>query len=131
MRGTPSTQLKTELHDFIIGQKGKMGQLERWSGQITRDALSQYDGAVNDMVREEYNLNAFRYIGSLVTDSRPQCIRWVQKKVLRYDELTKELADPRNRGQIPGTNKDNFGTYKGGYNCRHQAIPFRLENQTK
>jgi len=133
MRGTPSTQLKTQLHDFIVGEKGKMGRLERWSGQITRDALSQYDGAVNDMVRKEYDLNAFRYIGSLVMDSRPQCVRWVTEKkgVLRYDELTKEIgwAYSNGKGMIPGTTKESFATYKGGYNCKHQAIPFRLENQ--
>ena len=75
MTGTPGSELKSQLHDYIIGQKGKIGQLERWTGQIARDALSQYDGAINDMVRKEFDLNAFRYIGSLVTDSRPQWLR--------------------------------------------------------
>lgn len=133
MTGTPGTQVKKQLHDFIIGEKGKIGQLQRWTGQITRDALSQYDGAINDMVRKEYDLNAFRYIGSLVDDSRPQCIRWIRKKggILSYKELTKEIQWAKNNGtgMIPGTNKDNFGTYRGGWNCRHDAIPFRLEEK--
>jgi len=80
-------------------------------------------------------LNAFQYIGSLVTDSRPQCERWIIKKggVLKYSELEKEIswAYSNGKGMIPGTNKDNFGTYRGGYNCKHSAVPFRYEeNQT-
>lgn len=131
MTGTPGSKVKTILHDYIIGKKDEIGQLERWTGQITRDALSQYDGAINDMVRVEFDLNAFQYIGSLVKDSRPQCERWVIQKngVLLYSEIEKELAWARSNGQglIPGTNKDNFATYRGGYNCRHTAIPFRYE----
>lgn len=131
MTGTPGSKVKTILHDYIIGKKDEIGQLERWTGQITRDALSQYDGAINDMVRVEFDLNAFQYIGSLVKDSRPQCERWVIQKngVLLYSEIEKELAWARSNGQglIPGTNKDNFATYRGGYSCRHCAIPFRYE----
>lgn len=131
MTGTPGSELKTQLHDYIVGRKGEIGQLERWSGQITRDALSQYDGAINDMVRKEFGLNAYRYVGSLVKDSRPQCERWVREKggILMYDELEKEIswAINQGKGMIPGTNKDNFGTYRGGYNCRHSAIPTTIE----
>lgn len=131
MTGTPGSKLKTQLHDYIVGRKDEIGQLERWTGQITRDALSQYDGAINDMVREEFDLNAYRYVGSLVKDSRPQCERWVREKggVLMYDELAKEISWANNNGQgmIPGTDKDNFATYRGGYNCRHTAIPTRIE----
>ncbi|GAF75509.1 unnamed protein product, partial [marine sediment metagenome] len=127
MQGKSQSAAKKALHDYIVGQKGKIGQLERWSGQIARDTLSQYDGAVNDMVRKEFDLNGYRYIGSLVRDSRPQCIRWRRMKELPMAILPAELANPSNRGQIPGTTKDNFGTYRGGYNCQHSAIPIRIE----
>lgn len=130
IKGTPGTEVKKQLHDFIMGEKGKIGQLQRWTGQITRDAISQYDGAVNDMVREEFNLDAYRYIGSLVKDSRPQCKKWitVNNGILPFDTLTKEIqwANNNGTGMIPGTNKDNFATYRGGWNCRHSAVPFRL-----
>lgn len=127
MQGKSQTAAKKVLHDFIIGKKGKMGQLERWSGQIARDTLSQYDGAVNDMVRKEFDLNGYKYIGSLVRDSRPQCVRWRQMKEIPIKILPQELANPANRGQIPGTTKDNFGTYRGGFNCNHSAIPIRID----
>jgi len=129
MQGKSQSAAKKALHKFIIGDKGKIGQLERWSGQIARDTLSQYDGAVNDMVRKEFDLNAFRYIGSLVKDSRPQCVRWKRMGTILYKNLTKEIswAYSNGKGMIPGTNKDNFCTYRGGWNCQHDCIPVRLD----
>ena len=127
MQGKSQTSAKNALHDFIVGKKDKIGQLERWSGQIARDTLSQYDGAVNDMVRKEFDLNGYKYIGSLVRDSRPQCVRWKRMKEIPIEILPQELANPTNRGQIPGTTKDNFATYRGGWNCSHSAIPIRID----
>lgn len=127
MQGKSQSAAKKALHDFIIGEKGKIGSLERWSGQIARDSLSQYDGAVNDLVRKEFDLNGFKYIGSLVKDSRPQCVRWVRMREIPIKILPRELANSTNRGQIPGTNVSNFATYRGGYNCNHQAIAIRID----
>ena len=131
MQGKPQSAAKKALHNFIVGEKGKIGQLERWSGQIARDTLNQYDGAVNDMVRKEFDLNGFKYIGSLVKDSRPQCKKWKRMGVIRYDQLDKEIswAYSYGKGMIPGTNKDNFGTYKGGHKCAHQAVATRIEEK--
>ena len=81
------------------------------------------------MVRKEFDLNGFKYIGSLVKDSRPQCIKWKRMKEIPMSILTQELANPTNRGQIPGTTKDNFATYRGGYNCQHQAVATRIEEK--
>lgn len=131
IKGAPETQVKSILHKYIIGKKDEIGQLERWTGQITRDALSQYDGAINDMVRKEFDLNAFKYIGSIALNSRPQCKRWItlKNRILKYDELTKEIqwANNKGSGMIPGTTKDSFATNRGGFNCRHQAIAIRVE----
>ena len=131
MQGKSQSAAKKALHKFIIGDKGKIGQLERWSGQIARDTLSQYDGAVNDMVRKEFDLNAFKYIGSLVKDSRPQCKKWKRMGTILYKNLNKEIAwaYSNGKGMIPGTNKDNFATYKGGHNCAHSATPIRIEEK--
>jgi len=131
MQGSPQSEAKKALHDFIVGNKKlkRIGRLERWSGQIARDTLSQYDGAINDMVRKEFDLDGWLYVGSLVKDSRPQCVRWKRMKEIPAKILPKELANPMNKGQIPGTTRDNFGTYKGGYNCAHSAFPIRLTNK--
>ena len=131
MQGKSQSEAKKALHKFIIGDKGKIGQLERWSGQIARDSLSQYDGAINDMVRKEFDLNGFKYIGSLVKDSRPQCKKWKRMGTIPYKTLNKEIAwaYSNGKGMIPGTNKDNFATYTGGHNCSHGAIPIRIEEK--
>ncbi len=122
--GTPFSTARANLSEFIRGKEG-LGQLERWSGQITRDALNQYDGKINAMVAEEYGMNAYRYTGSLITDSREQCERWVNRKILLIKDLTKEIewANSQGSGMIPGTNKKNFAQFRGGYNCRHSATP--------
>lgn len=133
MQGKSQSSAKKALHDYIIGEKGEIGQLERWSGQIARDTLNQYDGAVNDMVRKEFDLNGFKYIGSLVKDSRPQCVRWRREKkgILSYKELSKEISWAYNngKGMIPGTTKENFCSLRGGHNCNHSCIPIRLKEK--
>ena len=32
---------------------------------------------------------------------------------------------------IPGTTPNNFAVFRGGYNCRHSAIPFKLTKSQK
>jgi len=98
---------------------------------ISRDGLYGYDGATNDQIRAAYGLNAYRYVGSIVADSRPHCRRWVHER-----ELTREYLEPRIAalhaarnpdGFRPQTRWENFAQYRGGWNCRHQAIPVRLK----
>lgn len=129
--GMEIDQAKKLLKQFIQGDPQRLGHLSRYVGQISRDALSQYDGIVNDAIRHEYGLNAYRYVGSLVEDSRPQCVRWVKEKkgVLLFSELEKEISWAFNngKGMNPFTTPDNFAAFRGGYNCRHAAIPFRAD----
>ena len=42
MQGKSQSAAKKALHNFIVGEKGKIGQLERWSGQIARDTCLLY-----------------------------------------------------------------------------------------
>ena len=127
--GTPFSTARANLSEFILGNVDKLGQLERWSGQITQDALKQYDGQINAMVAEEYEMNAYRYTGALKTTSRKQCVKWAHKKILPIDTLTKEIswAKSSGSGMIPGTNKKNFAIYRGGYRCGHDATPTFIE----
>lgn len=126
--GSTIEDLDTYLQSFIQSDPERMGQFKKYSTQIARDALSQYDGQINARIAEEFGLDAFRYVGSLIEDSRPQCRRWVGKEVLLFEELPNELAwaYSNGTGMIPGTTPESFTVYRGGYNCRHQAIPFKL-----
>lgn len=124
--GVPQSDAKQWMRNYIAGQGETLGQLERYAGQVTRDALNQYDGTINNMIRNQFEFNAIRYVGSLVKDSRPQCERWVGMGIIPITELDAEIAwaEGNGSGMIPGTTAENFEVYRGGYNCRHDAIPY-------
>lgn len=139
--GMTLDEARSVLTTFITGDEKRLGHLQRYVSQIARDAVTQYDGKVNSIIAEQYGLTAYRYVGSLIEDSRPQCVRWVGLGVLPIETLQCEIdwamkgtcrtklkpvpAAPQGHGMIPGTDVNNFATFRGGYNCRHMAIPFR------
>jgi hypothetical protein len=131
--GQGQQETRKQLELLITGSGQRSGILKRYAGQIARDSINQYDGTVNAAIAREYGLDAYRYVGSLVDDSRSQCVRWVREKegVLPIDTLQSEinLAFNNGQGMIPGTTPQNFGVFRGGYNCRHAAIPFRMEEK--
>jgi len=130
-------------------QRKKLG-LDQWASQIAIDALSQADGITQDEVRKEFDLKYIRYIGNVIKTTRPLCfhlIRSKKKPVYKFTELqtilnnyvpdgtpskssTTETADGKEQekgsGIIPGTDEGNFLIRRGGYRCRHRAIPTRL-----
>jgi hypothetical protein len=117
----------------------RQGILKRLALQASRDALGQYEGVVNEAVRNVYGLDAFLYIGSLVKDSRAQCERWVdfdknvKKGLILFSELDAEIQWALNNGTgfIPETTPENFAQNRGGYNCRHTAYPVRSSKYLK
>jgi hypothetical protein len=131
--GTTKSDLEQYLTNYILGNPNVDGLYSRYVKQVSRDALNQFDGQVNSRIAEEFDLDAFRYVGSLIDDSRSQCIRWVKKRILQKSELDSEIAWSFNNGSgmIAGTNSENFAVFRGGYNCRHSAIPFKLTPSQK
>lgn len=106
----------------------------KYVGQIARDGLFQFDGTIHKIIADEYGLDAIEYVGSLVEDSRGQCAKWIKESPILDENLPEEIAwakrsgDYKGRkksGMIPETNSENFMVYRGGYNCRHRAIPTR------
>lgn len=125
---TQDTFIK-RMKERILGNEELGGTIERYVGQISRDSLYQFDGTINQIIASEYGLNGYRYVGSTVKDTRPQCKRWISKKVLKESELAQEIAwaYKNGSGMIPNTTKEKFIIYRGGYNCRHRAIPTKIE----
>ena len=113
------------IREMVQGSDGNLGILTRWSGQVARDALGQYQGNVNAKIQQEFDFAGYIYIGTLVDDSRPQCERWLNKGFIPISELNKELswAHRNGSGMVKVTTSDTFAVYRGGYNCRHEAIP--------
>lgn len=126
--GATKSDLEAYLRRFILGNPEVDGLLSRYVKQVSRDALNQFDGQVNAKIANEFGLDAYRYVGSLIEDSRPQCRRWVAMQVIQKKDLPSEIAwmNANGTGAIPGTSPETFSIYRGGYNCRHSAIPFKL-----
>lgn len=114
--------------DSLEEQLGSKDQYARYYTQTSRDALYGYAGTVNQGVANAYDLDGIMYVGDLVEDSRPQCARWVEQETLKVADLEDEIrwAYRNGSGMIAGTTSENFCELRGGYNCRHEAIPIRL-----
>lgn len=127
--GMTIPQAELQLRQVILGDSERLGKLERYATQISRDAISQYDGMMQSRIQKEYELDCIDYVGSLIKDSRAGCVRLVNeyKGQIKVSELPEFLkwAYANSSGMIPGTTPDNFCIYRCGYGCRHEAIPTR------
>lgn len=125
--GMTIPQAELQLRQVILGDAERLGKLERYATQISRDAISGFDGMMQGRIAKEYELDCLSYEGSIIRDSRPQCIRWAGMGELKISELTEEInwAYSNGNGMIPNTTKDNFYIYRGGYSCRHSVTATR------
>lgn len=136
--GTSLLEAEKEIKDLVIGSTGKESNLIRYSKQVAQDAMFQFDGALNQAIKEELGLDGFLYTGSIVEQSRGQCRYWVAKRVLKADKglsseiktaiLGGKLGGYKCSGMIDATTLDNFSLYRGGVRCRHRATPVIYEN---
>lgn len=119
------------MRDFIAGSPDAQNtRISNYALQISRDALGQYNGAVNQRIADQFDLNAVVYVGSVVEDTRAQCGRWLGRDFILLTELPDEIAwaFDSGSGMIPGTTEDNFIIFRGGYSCRHTAVPIRVND---
>ncbi len=133
-------KLKTVLVDDAYTQ--------RYIKQTAMDSLSQFDGAMNDQIRQAYDFKVLNYITNTIETSRPICVHIrdtlggkitdtqlkqvlneycpsgnPSEKKIEYKVHTGEQKTARaGSGMIEGTVFDNFGQLKGGYGCRHRVI---------
>lgn len=130
------------IEDYVLTKGNNKSKLLQYTGQVARDTISQFDGSIQAQIGQELNLKDFLYSGSIITDSRAQCIYWVEKRILLRDELEEEIKTASSKppgslggkkcsGMIPGTNINNFATYRGGYNCRHRAVAVNAAKLTR
>lgn len=137
--GAKFTDLSNALRTYIVGNEEQVGALQRYTKQITTDALNQYAGTYADVVSSDLGLDWFTYTGSLIETSRTFCEALVKKKWIHRSELPaiikgdfKEFKNMEGKinartklpeGMVADTNAANFMVYRGGYNCRHQLAP--------
>ena len=126
------------IRKYILNNKGNDSTLLRYASQVATDSMNQFAGTIESSIKDEFGFNAYRYVGSIILDSRCQCRWWVKQEKISEEQLSVEIPIALNGGRldksgdclcsgmIPGTNTSNFGIYRGGYRCRHKAIATNL-----
>ncbi|MDF2381323.1 hypothetical protein JMG10_07595 [Nostoc ellipsosporum NOK] len=131
--GGQYSSFQEQLRDYIVGSERAEGGMERYTKQITTDAIHQYNAQYQEITAQDLHFNWGRYVGSNIATSREFCIRLTEKQWVHRSELptiihgdidghtcrlSKYTGLPL--GMIPGTDADNFKVRRGGYNCGHQ-----------
>jgi len=117
------------LFDVALSDKKNGGILARYAGQVAHDALFGYTGSIDQGIGKAIKAENIRYLGDLVRDSRPQCVRWVVKYngFIPADKVNSEIAWAKKNGEgyskhLPTLSKETFSVVRGGHNCRHRAL---------
>ena len=141
--GGSYTKLANELSNYIRGTEidgvKTEGQLNKFTKQITTDAINQYSATVNEVMTQDLGWEWYKYVGSNVEDTRTFCKALRKKKYYHRSELPyiikgnfQEFKDLKGKiydktglpqGMYEDTNVSNFRQYRGGYNCGHQVYP--------
>lgn len=100
-------------------------RLQAYATQIARDSIYSYQGSIQEIIKQEYQLTKFIYVGDIIKDSRPFCRHLVGlRRKIDIDEVPKLILQfPE--GLKPDTTKKNFYVNRGGYSCRHTVMAVR------
>jgi hypothetical protein len=137
--GGSYSQLSKELNNYINGTPTIDGALVKYTKQIATDSINQYTATVNQAISADLGWDWFRYVGSNIKTTRTFCKALTEKQYYHRSELPQiikgnfaEFKEMKGQiydrtglpeGMIEDTNVSNFQTYRGGYNCGHQAYP--------
>lgn len=135
MLGASVEDAEILIRDYVKTNSDKKSNLLKYVGQVAGDSIRQFDGVINQTAKINLGLNGTKYVGSLIDDSRAQCIKWIDMGTITDEELQAEIdfatqqqvyLGKKCSGMIPGTNTATFCINRGGYRCRHRAFPIRL-----
>lgn len=127
--GASVADTELALRKVIKGDSERLGKLERYVTQMSRDSISQYDGMIQSRILNEFELDCLSFEGSIIKDSRAACVRAVEQfhGLLKVSELQEHIdwAYKNSSGMIPNTTPDNFPINRFGYSCRHSVTAVR------
>ena len=142
--GASYPQLTQQLRDFLTNNETGVGALQRYTKQITTDALNQYSAQYLTSVANDLGFEWFRYTGAEIDTTRPFCNAMLDKKFFHISEIPDLLAgnfpefaanDGKlnaktglPEGMVAGENEQTFFVYRGGYNCGHQIVGVPTES---
>jgi hypothetical protein len=140
--GGSYSELTRQLRESILDTANE-GSLQKYTKQITTDAINQYNAQYTQAVSSDLGFEWFAYQGSDILTTRPFCDAMTDFRyfhISRVPDLLKAkdlyyVKDGQKtkvpiydktklpHGMIPGTNSANFFVNRGGYNCGHQIRP--------
>lgn len=135
MFGATVADTKEFIKSQVVSTKDQESRLLKYVGQVATDGIHQFDGSMNQTIKEKFNLTAIQYTGSIIEDSRAQCMKWISMAIIKDEDLQAEIdfavgksyySNKKCSGMIEGTNTANFCSLRGGRRCRHRAFPIRL-----
>lgn len=116
------------------------GFLDRYTKQITTDAINQYSANYNQIVSSDMGYEWYKYDNTDIKTTRCFCDAMTDQPYFHVSEIPRLLTgkgltckdgqrvrlNPKTdlpEGMIAGTDASNFLIRRGGYNCRHQCRP--------
>lgn len=147
LRGMTFEQASNELRALVTQTETGQGIAERHFNQVAKDAIMQYDGVIQEGLAKNFNPTRGRYLASVIETTRPICDHikdkfgngYITREQLQTvlndfcpagqpskEKITyvtvngEERTANKGAGMIEGTVIDNFPSFRGGYNCRHE-----------
>ncbi len=132
-------QAETEIRNFIKGNNN-LGFAEKYVKTLAIESISRFDGSINQRIVDEFKLDAFRIVGSLIITSQPQCVEMVSQKGLLgkfkingkfamsdLPEIINILKSDKSYGGVhKDLNVNNYFIYRNHWFCRHIMVGTRL-----
>lgn len=137
----PLSAIQANLRREILTNEGSRSKILRYTRQISQDAISQFDGAINDRIRDEIGADGFYYIGSIIKTTRSNCREMVtgggrfasyaiEPGLFAVKDLKNIIAEAKGRsGWNDNCTPETFAQYRGGYGCRHEVIYVPLSDE--
>ena len=126
------------LRKDILGDGTTLGKLERYSKQITTDALNQFNANYNQTVSQDLGLEFYYYSGGVKETTRQYCKDRINEGRYYHMKEVEESANQEWAGKIAGTNASSIFVNRGGYNCGHQwlavdslAVPKKVRDRAE
>lgn len=102
----------------------------------------RYDGMINQRIADEYKLDAFRIVGSLIKTSQEVCIHMIRETgpfadmaingKYPMDLLPKIVNIVKGyKGAVAGLDESNYFIFRNHWGCRHVFIPTRFTDSDR
>lgn len=111
-----------QLKEMIVGVDKNGGSMKKYTSQILKDSLGQFNASYNEAISSDLGLTYYYYSGSIKETTRTYCSDLIIKGRFFHKEEIKKSASKSWAGKIPNTNESNIFIYRGGFNCRHQWL---------